>query len=442
MRTGEHVARATLVEYAPPSPVIHDLAKAVGCDGAWVRDQIISAGERIARTLSLKSTPVSITGGNVRVAGVAGLMRVGPRLEIEIAPKFLGTEWADWREDFFFVAMLSRHGQVLANERLGAKCGRREDLAALIARAMIVMFADNQRRPLRTYRHTQIDDFVIDGDVDPESIVLPPADGYAQRVVSYDRRNVYNAAILAATQALIPHVADPQTRRQLLRVAEVLAPQSVVRYPQHRRVPSRARRWQPLHDLAIDVIRGFGVAYEGGAVKAPGFILDTWRVWEDLLTFALRLSLGPGSVHAQRSVTLGTRISFRECGKVSSCTACVTPDIAFGRGVGVIIDAKYKGRVWETTNRISEADLYEAMAFATATNKRQVVLLYPAVARGASTSPVGTIRTFEKVTVGEVVVLGMEVEVRGISRLGALRCFADRLAAALRPLFAAELSVA
>ena len=159
-------------------------------------------------------------------------------------------------------------------------------------------------------------------------------------------------------------------------------------------------------------------------------------MWEDLLTVALRLSWGSSAVDAQRSVALGVRTSFDAGGKASSRTAWVTPDLAVGHGTGLIVDAKYKGRVGELKNRISEADLYEALAFASATKIGQVVLLYPAVARGAAPPPVGTTTTFERVTVGAVVVLGMEVEVRGISRVGALRRFADGLIAALKPLVA------
>lgn len=435
MTPGHGTARATLVEYAVPKPVLHHLAMTLGTDLALVRDQIVGAGERVARTLSLQSNPFSTSGSDVRVAGVAGLLRIGPRLELEIAPKFLGTEWASWREDFFFIAMLSRHGRLLANERLSSTVGAREDLATLVARAMISMFWENHRRPLRTYRHAQVEDFVIDGDVDPESIVLPPTDGYAQRLVTYDRHNIFNAAILAATQALLPAVRDPQTRRQLVRVAEVLAPQAAVRRAQHRPVPSRARRWQSLHDLAIDVLRGFGVAYDAASVKAPGFVVDTWRVWEDLLTVALRLSWGSGKVDAQRSVALGVRTSFDAGGKASSRMAWVTPDLVIDHGAGLIVDAKYKGRIGELKNRISEADLYESLAFASAMKVGRVVLLYPAVAR-ATALPVGTITTFERVAIGPVVVLGMEVEVRGISRVGALRRFADNLVAALKPLVA------
>jgi hypothetical protein len=420
-------ARATLVEYAAPEPVLQNLATAMGLDRAIVRDQILSAGERVARTLSLSSNPFSVAGTQVRVADVAGLLRVGPRLELEIAPKFLGTAWANWREDFFFISMLSSHGRLLANERLRSTTGAREDLATLVARAMISMFWENYRRPLRTYHYAHVSDFVIDGEVDPESIILPSIDGYTQRILTYDQRNVYNSAILAATQTLLPEVRDPQTRKQLVRIIEVLVPQDTIRRARHRRMPSRAKRWQSLHDLAIDVLRGFGVDYRAASVNAPGFILDTWRVWEDLTTVALRLSWGSSNVDAQRSIALGVRTSVDAGGKSISRTAFVIPDITVNEGTGLLIDAKYKGRVGDVRNRISEADLYEAMAFAAAAKQRHVVLLYPAVARGVLPPETGKTTVFERITVGNVLVFGMEVEVRGISRVGALKRLADNI---------------
>lgn len=437
VKAGPSTVRLTLVEYAAPEPILQELATVLGAELGALQGQIVAAGERIATTLTLRENPLTLLGSGVRVADVAGLLRVSPRLELEIAPKFLGNEWASWREDFFFLSMLSRHGRLLANERLGSTLGTREDLATLVARAMISMFWESHRRPLRTYRHEQVEDFVIDGEVEPDSVVLPPADGYSQRLVTYDRRNLFNAAILAATRTLLPEVRDPQTRTQLVKVAEVLAPQVTLRRAQHRNVPSRARRWQSLHDLAIDVLRGFGVAYDTGSMRAFGFVLDTWRMWENLLTVALRMSWGSRNVLSQRPVALGMRTSFDAHGKASSRTAWVRPDLAVSYGLGLIVDAKYKGRVGEVKNQISEDDLYECLAFASATKKRQIVLLYPAVARDVGDPETGRTVIFERVVIGDVIVLGMEIEVRGISRRGALRSFGDTLVASLTPLVGA-----
>lgn len=434
MRQPQGRSRATLIEYAGPSPVVRSLARELGIEPAVVRAQIVSAGERVAGLLSLAANPFRVSDNDVRAADVAGLMRVSPRMEVEVAPKFLGTEWKTWREDFFFISMLSHHGRLLANESLDSASSDREDLASLVARAMISMFWENHRRPLRTYHQEDVADFVIDGDVDPESVVLPPVEGYSQRLVTYDRRNVFNATILAATRELLPEVRNPQIRRQLVRVAAVLAPQSAVRGVLHRRVPSRSSRWQSLHDLAVDVLRGFGLTYGATTFRAPGFVMDTWRAWEDLLTVALRLSWGSRNVDAQRPAVLGVRRSVEASGKSVSRIVSVRPDLVIKQGSGLVIDAKYKGRVGEDRNRISEADLYEALAFASAMKARRVVLLYPLVARGRAPTATGTTTVFETVGVNDVSIIGMEVEVRGIYRTGGLRRFADGIGGTLRPL--------
>lgn len=419
--------RATLVEYSDPQPVLQKIAMDLGAESAFVRDQIISAGERVARILSLSNNPICVSGTKIQVANVAGLLRVGPRLELEIAPKFLGTTWVNWREDFFFISMLSRHGRLLANERLGSAVGAKENLATLVARAMIVMYWENQRRPLRTYRLARIEDFVVDGEVDPESIVLPSVDGYEQQLVTYDRRNIYNAAILSAAYTLIPETRDPQTQRQLIRVAEYLSPQLSISHARHCLVPNRAKRWQALHDLAIDILRGFGIAYNKESARAPGYILDTWRVWEDLLTIALRMSLGSNNLDIQRSIALGVRETIEPNGRKVSKNALVTPDIYMKDGTEIVLDAKYKGRISDARNRILESDLYEALAFAAAAKRRKVLLLYPAIARGNTPKDVGTTTVFERITVDDVSVIGIEVEVRGISRTGALKHFANNI---------------
>jgi hypothetical protein len=77
--------------------------------------------------------------------------------------------------------------------------------------------------------------------------------------------------------------------------------------------------------------------------------------------------------------------------------------------------------------RIEEADIYEAMAFARATGCNRVVLAYPA-APDVPLNATGICTVFERVYVEPVFIVGVQVEVRGISRTGALRAFAARLA--------------
>ena len=100
----------------------------------------------------------------------------------------------------------------------------------------------------------------------------------------------------------------------------------------------------------------------------------------------------------------------------------------------MLLDAKYKGHVEKGQLRISEADIYEALAFSKATGCNLVALAYPAQPDNAPL-PVGTCTIFEKVVVGTVQIVGIQIESRQISRTGALRVFAANMAAGLAAAF-------
>jgi len=292
------------------------------------------------------------------------------------------------------------------------------------------MFWDNHRRPLRTYRRSRLVEFAIDGDVDAETLVMPTVDGYEQDVICYDRRNVFNATLLGAVQILLNEVRDPQTRQQLMRVSQVLAPQRRTLRPGPRNVPSRSTRWQSLYDLSSDIVRGFGVSFNPESARSPGFVLDTWRVWEDVLTLGLRLVLGASAVNPQQPHILGTREVYSETPPATKRGRIrVYPDISIHSdgSIGLLVDAKYKTRVIKERVRIAESDIYEALAFYLATGCKRVVLAYPARGIAEATNPPGTARLFERLTVSDVTILGIEVEIQGISRLGALRQFAQNI---------------
>ncbi len=94
----------------------------------------------------------------------------------------------------------------------------------------------------------------------------------------------------------------------------------------------------------------------------------------------------------------------------------------------MLLDAKYKGHVEKGQLRISESDIYEALAFARATGCNLVALAYPAQP-GAAPQPVGTCTVFEVAVVGAVRIAGIQIESRFISKTGALRAFAANMAA-------------
>lgn len=428
--------RLSLVEYGAPIDLSRAIAEAIGVDRMKANSLLMEAGSRAASSLRLNYNPISVDAKGTRAIDFAGIIRLAPSLELEVAPKFLGLDDTDaaWREDFFFLSTLSRHGRLLASERLSASGGTPRDLSTLVARSIISMYEVRKRRPLRSYRRVREADFFIDGEPDPVDLIFPSPDGFEQELIRFDRRNGWNADIVAAAKELLPEVSDPSAAGSLVRLIEDLSPQNA---PSNRRklIPARHRAWKPLHELSIDVLGGLGLNYKQGQTHAPGYLVDTWRVWEDLLTVAARLGFGRNAVVPQRGYPLGTRtkISTGTVSKLSVYPDCVIePDGARPR---MLLDAKYKGHVEKGQLRISEADIYEALAFSKATGCSLVALAYPAQPRGIP-EPVGTCTVFEKVVVDAVQIVGIQIDSRFISKTGALRAFASNMAAGLSTAFA------
>lgn len=420
--------RLSLIEYGAPVDLSSKIAAAIGVDCTKADSLLMEAGNRAAFSLRLNYNPISVDAKGTRAIDFAGLIRLAPSLELEVAPKFLGLDDTDaaWREDFFFLSTLSRHGRLLASERLSASGGTPRDLSTLVARSITSMYEARKRRPLRSYRRVREANFFIDGDPDPLNLIFPSPDGFEQELIRFDRRNGWNADIVAAAKELLPEVSDPSALSSLVRLIEDLSPQNS---PADRRkaIPARHRAWKPLHELSIDVLGGLGLNYKQGQACAPGYLVDTWRVWEDLLTVAARLGFGRSAVVPQKGYPLGTKtkISTGAVSKLSVYPDCVIePD---GMRPRILLDAKYKGHVEKGQLRISESDIYEALAFSRATGCNRVALAYPAQPRD-TLQPVGTCTVFEKAVVDTVQIVGIQIESRLISKTGALRVFATNMA--------------
>lgn len=423
-------ARFSLVEYGAPVDICREIANATGLDRSRASQLLLDAGNRAAGILGLSYNPISIDARGVRSIDFAGLIRLGPSLELEVAPKFLGLDDTDarWREDFFFLSTLSRHGRLLASERLTASIGAPRDLSTLVARSMVSMYETRKRRPLRSYRRVKESDFFIDGDPNPIDLIFPGPDGFEQDVIRFDRRNAWNGAIQAAAKELLPEVGDPVAASGLVRLIEDLAPQSWHSGFSRKLIPARHRAWSPLHDLSVDVLNGLGLNYRQGRANVPGYLVSTWQIWEDLLTIGCRLGFGRNAVSPQKGFVLGSRSKFMMGTKVSAVS--VFPDCVIesdGTRPKFLLDAKYKGHVEKGNLRIAEADIYESLAFANATGCKRIILAYPSQPTVAPLPP-GSCVAFERVDIDGVRIVGAQIETRSISKSGALRIFSNKLA--------------
>src|SRR5579884_1039174 len=107
------LVRLSAVEYEDAHDLVASAASALEVRQEIVRDLLRSAGERVSRLLSLGNNPITVDANTVNVGGIAGLLRVAPRFELEVVPKFLSKDSSRWREDFFYLSMLSHHGSLL-----------------------------------------------------------------------------------------------------------------------------------------------------------------------------------------------------------------------------------------------------------------------------------------------------------------------------------------
>jgi hypothetical protein len=417
--------RLRVVEDRDQPALVQRTARALGINEIEALGLLTSANGRLRELLHLEQSPLQASAhGSVRVSGVAGLIRLSPQLEFEVVPKFLDPADPTWQEDFFVLALFSQTGRILPREHLRAGHADRGDLATLVGRTLAQLYWENHRRPLRIYQRRSEAEYSYDGEVDPVGLVLPEPDGFPQTRITLDRSNQYNAVIDAAVQALLPEVRDTETLQQLLRVHHALAPQRPMRRARHTTLPPRHRHWQQLHDLAVEVLNGFGLGYNDDELLAPGYVLRTWTTWQSLCEIALRAGLAGTSVHAQLRYPLGKR--------GDGSTLLVTPDIVLGAPdtpLG-LLDAKYRTRLGRRLG-INASDVYETLAFMRAAGCDLAILLYPRPASEGLPQPVGTCTQFDLVEVASQRIIALAVECRGISGTGGFFAFSATLASAV-----------
>jgi 5-methylcytosine-specific restriction enzyme subunit McrC len=420
--------RLSLTEQASNPHALGELASRTGQAVSELAHLLVTASERLKRELAVPFQPIEVAGDAVRVSGIAGLVRVAPGLELEVAPKFLGVDDESWRADFFVVASISRFGRVLETDSVAGGFGERGDLATLVGRTGVRLYWANHRRPIRLYRRRQWVDFEVDGDVDPEALIAPSEDGFGQEAVSLERNNTFNQVLGVAFASLLPEIRDPDVRRQVGRVAA-----SLPRLPRSRpgrfpsKVPARHRDWQTLYELGRQVMAGFGVDYVGRELLAPGYAVKTADAWQDLVSFALEAQLGTKASKRLASFPWAAR---------GRAPVAVTPDVSVSfPSANALVDAKYKGRSDDDERRISSSDLYESYAFCRASGISTVVLVYPRTA-GLPRLALGEGREFDRVTIDDATVVGVEVECRGLAQRSGFRTFATALVGALEAIVA------
>lgn len=381
-----------------------------------------SLNNHVKRLLGYEQDAITVSStGAWRADGIAGLVRLNSQVELEVVPKFLDESSTSWRRDFFLLAVLVKTGHLLMHDDISASAQDRGDLATLIARSFLTLYADNRRRPIRGYQRVQRADYALDGDVDWESLVLPEPDGFRMSRLELTQQNPYNATLAAAVAILIPEVADGDTQAQLKALERALAPQlpPPAIFPL---LPQRHSAMQRVYDLARLIVEGLGLDLKRGTFTGPGFVLSTWSTWQSLCEELIRRALPDHKVIGQKRWLLGYR---------GTEPVYATPDISalIGSKAEFLLDAKYKTRL-ERKPSISSSDVYEALAFLRAADASQISLLYPSV-RSVIDLPLGEWIKFDGVNVDSLSIEGFEIQIQGISRRGG---FDDLVAGARRAL--------
>jgi hypothetical protein len=413
-------SRIVLQETKDVQNLTRRIAEASEAEPVEILAQVDILNDRLKSLFDRETDPIAVSvSGTWRIDGVAGLLRLNSRVELEVVPKFLDPRGSDWRADFFLLAVLVKTGHLLVADEIAAGIEDRGDLATLVACGLLKMHEENRRRPIRGYRRMTRADFSMDGDVDWDTLHLPEPDGYRLQRLELTPQNSYNSILKGAVAALVPEVGEGDTRAQLHRLSRQLGPQAAPpRKPS--RLPQRHQPWLQAYTLSLLVLEGLGLDFEeGGEFFGPGFVLSTWEAWQSLCEEVVRRALPGRRVVGLHPFVLGTR---------DDIDVLARPDIAVmaGSDATFLLDAKYKARHLRKPT-INSADLYESLAFLRAARTHRMLLLYPAT-QEIEELPLGEWRVFDEVQADGLVITGAGVQSRGLAGRGGF----DQLVAGMR----------
>ena len=391
-----------------------------------IRPLIERANKVICQALHLNRAALAMTDGKMRALGIAGTIRLSRDLELEIIPKMLDDQGEnDWKESLYILAALSKYGNIITSEHIHSNTAYKDSLYDIAGRILAREYSAHRRKPLRQYRRKRLRDFSIDGEIDFDLLFEKNPDGIPQEKVSFDIINPYNATIQSAMRIVLPCIKEGSVRQILNRAIQELGYQTISS-SQRMKVPSRNREWTDVYNLAFDIVSGMGSSLENGEIMSPSFIVDTWRIWEWLITVALRVGLGTTlRVSPQETVPWGQK---KAKGKKSRIN--VFPDVAIYAAAGntepvFLVDAKYKVLSEKNASEIDRDDLYEAFAFCHATGAKKLLLAYPALADDETESgSVSIVSTYE---IDDVTISAIKVAFGSITKQGNITAFCRKM---------------
>ncbi len=201
----------------------------------------------------------------------------------------------------------------------------------------------------------------------------------------YDEDVTENRILLAAAHLLqLLPINDHEVRQNLRRVTETMQHVTPVHYPPHR-VPdiiwTRLNvHYRPAVELARLLLQGSSVDLAGARLSTPALTINMARAFEHFVRVALREALPATEADFPAGAT-APPIPFDVGGAVR-----LEPDLSYwsdGRCM-FIGDVKYK----RDRGTGQSADLYQLLAYATASRLKQAMLLYADGPTSPRTMPV------------------------------------------------------
>lgn len=336
------------------------------------------ANAKIRKHLRITRTALSVSNEKLRALGIAGTIRLTKDIELEIIPKFFSSTCdAQWKSSLFLLAALSKYGSIILGDHIRANTAYQDSLYDIAGRILAEGYVANRRKPLRTYRRERFVDFSIDGEIDFDTIYERNPDGVYQEKIVFDRVNVYNATIKAAMRIVLPYVRDVSTQNIIKRALQELGEQCQT--PHHKvLIPARNKEWGEVYNLSFDIVQGMGGSFDEGKILSPSFIVDTWRIWQWLITSGLKTGLkSEYLVIPQAKTEWGIKRADHHEKKIH-----VFPDVAIYERTqqtipAFLVDAKYKSLENDEAVKVERSDIYEAFAFCNATGAKKLYLAYP-----------------------------------------------------------------
>lgn len=320
--------------------------------------------ERLARMGVVTSVPLGASRFELRAARKVGVVRVGD-VTVWVRPKMTIAR---------LLWLLGWAGRSVFDAAGPVKLEEAEDLVPALAEA----FAVQVERSLRTgllqgYRDVEESESVLRGRLRTEDQLRRHYGLAVPLCVRYDDFLVdvaENQIVKAATSRLLnlPGIgADVRSRLRKVRgrLADVSDLVSTARIPAWH--PTRLNsRYHDALWLAEIVLAGGSFEQEPGSLQIDGFLVDLYQVFENFVSGCLSAVLERigGACYAQDRSTLDDEEQIH-----------IRPDLVWriGDAPVAVIDAKYKA---ERPQGFPEADLYQALAYATAYRLDEAHLVY------------------------------------------------------------------